>query len=341
MQFIACLYTKFFTYTYLHFQPDLKTNWAFLLWKSSQPAHSTQSVWKLYQTWALMDEKQRNAWTTAGQSIQSISRLGHGAVQETVVKVMRTITDGGKTTPTNSNAVAVNRAGLATRRAADIQAKKDDDETNTDEDYGSPKAGVVMANRKASLSPVKTIRRSLVKRTMSNSGSGDVKECFAEKVISRRMNTARNYYEYSVKWCDYPNTWEPRNHFDKAPEILAEFERLLPKPKPQPTVAVPALASRPVRNSKVRAVDQVKQWCSPGESESAANADLKRKNADSDYAEAEDSSQDEAAGSSPSPRKQIKSTTQVVSRGAGTGGQVRYYQKVSCFNFRLHQSDAV
>lgn len=102
----------------------MKTNWAFQLWKSSQPSHVAENVWKLYKTWATMDEKQRSAWTTAGQSIQSISRLGTGAVQETVVKVMRTITDGAKPAPVTAAAsIVANRNAVAARRAAGMQVK--------------------------------------------------------------------------------------------------------------------------------------------------------------------------------------------------------------------------
>lgn len=70
---------------------SIKQNWAFLLWKASQGNALTQNSWKLYQSWTQLDARQQAAWITAGQSIQTISRLGTGNVQETQVKVMRTM----------------------------------------------------------------------------------------------------------------------------------------------------------------------------------------------------------------------------------------------------------
>lgn len=78
------------------FQPDLKKNWAFQLWKSAQANASSMTAWKLYQTWAQLDEKQQATWITAGQTIQTISRIGTGSVQETQVKVTRTVTGSVK-----------------------------------------------------------------------------------------------------------------------------------------------------------------------------------------------------------------------------------------------------
>lgn len=73
-------------------QTDLKNSWGYALWKSSQGAALLQNPWKLYQNWVQLDSKQQAAWIMAGQSIQTISRIGHGAVQETQVKVVRTVT---------------------------------------------------------------------------------------------------------------------------------------------------------------------------------------------------------------------------------------------------------
>lgn len=200
-----------------------------------------------------------------------------------------------------------------------------------------------------STNPPTLINRYLVKRTMTASATQiEVRECLAEKVTSRRMNAKRATYEYFVKWSEYEGTWEPKSHFEKATELIAECDRKLAKQKgitmpagsPGVTMtttvaAAPITPGRPERSSKARAVSTMKTWCNTGDQSAQAtttNIDLKRKNTDSDYAEGEYSSQDESFGAmSPSPAKQIKATPPVVQKMVG-GIIQRHYQKVSfCF----------
>lgn len=205
-----------------------------------------------------------------------------------------------------------------------------------------------------STNPPTLINRYMVKRTMNTSPTHiEVRECLAEKVLSRRMNSKRNTYEYLVKFSDHENSWEPKSHFEKAAELLAECDRKLAKAKglaaqaqastatsPVVVLSSPAAAAaaaaavaagRPARGSKARAVDTLKQWCNTTEGAAAAaqaGGDLKRKITDSDAGEAEESSQDESSfGMSPSPKKLLKTSPQIVQKMVG--GTVRYYQKVN------------
>lgn len=299
-------------------QPDLGQNWAFLLWKSAQANSSSMNSWKLYQSWAQLDSKQQAAWVTAGQTIQTISRIGHGSVQETQVKVMRTVTGPVKSEP---------ELMMTPKAAPDADADT---------------AGKIKADKNPyqkvdnSTNPPTLINRYMVKRTMNSSATHiEVRECLAEKVTSRRLNAKRNTYEYFVKWSDFEATWEPKSHFEKAQELITECERKLAKQKAAATAspvvvaqtAAAATPLRPERSSKARAVSTLKTWCNTGDAQQAGG-DLKRKNTDSDYAEGEYSSQDESfAVGSPSPSKQIKTSPLVVQKAGG--GQLRYYQKVS------------
>ena len=184
--------------------------------------------------------------------------------------------------------------------------------------------------------------RYMVKRTMNSSAAHiEVRECVAEKVTSRRLNTKRNTYEYYVKWAEFEGTWEPKSHFEKAPELITECERKLAQQKAAAlanassavAAASPNAAGRPERTSKARAVNTLKSWLNTGEQAgqsalSPSGNDLKRKNTDS---EAGESSQDESFGAgSPSPNKQLKiasASSQIVQKVVG--GQVRYFQKAA------------
>lgn len=287
------------------FQAEIKENWGFNLWKSTQSDAAEQNSWKQYKNWCVLSKQQQQGWISAGQSIQSIARLGHGNVQEAQVRVVRTVPDYK----------VVGKQEPATVKVEEAAIKQEPSPT--------------------------PLKRYIVKRTMNIIGNRiEVRELAAERVTSRRLNGKKNQYEYMVKWLgSYENTWEPRSHFDKAPELLEECERKLSKPKVvgapmAAAVPSPAEAGRPVRSSKVRAVGQLKQWTNSEEKGAALAAELKRKITDSDYAEAEDSSQDEGVGGSPTPRKQFKASPQMAQKVVG--GPVRYYQKVSgdCICFR-------
>lgn len=98
--------------------------------------------------------------------------------------------------------------------------------------------------------------------------------------MAKRMNPRKRENEYLVKWEFKPQTWEPASHLDTCKDLIDNFEVLLAKQKemrlksqqstPQATQAppsatstptvVPSTPNRPVRSSKEKAINQVKQW---------------------------------------------------------------------------------
>lgn len=272
-----------------------------------------------------MDNKQQAAWISAGQSIQTISRVGHGSVQETQVKVMRTVT---KEEPEALN------SPIAVAKTQEQDENKAEPQNNKPSTPQPTTAGT----------PAAAQQRYLVKRTMNSTPTHmEVRECYADRVLSRRMNVKRKMFEYMVKWFDYENTWEPANHFDKAHEMLAECERKLAKQKAAQAAAVAAAggAASPATNqaaaiagipggvSVVRTTKAAKPLATTNAAAAAAN-ELKRKNTDSDSTiEAAESSQDESFTSTSSPSKMMKGNNSVQIISKVVGGQVKYYQKVS------------
>ena len=103
--------------------------------------------------------------------------------------------------------------------------------------------------------------------------------------MAKRMNPRKRENEYLVKWESKPQTWEPASHLDKCKDLIDNFEILLAKQKEMrsksqqqqqqqlhqtqqaqpvatstPTTAVTPSQGRPVRFSKEKAINQVKQW---------------------------------------------------------------------------------
>lgn len=108
--------------------------------------------------------------------------------------------------------------------------------------------------------------------------SGIIEKAAVEKIMAKRMNPRKRENEYLVKWESKPQTWEPASHLDTCKDLIENFEILLAKQKEMrsksqqqmqptqpvatstPTPAIPTTPNRPVRFSKEKAINQVKQW---------------------------------------------------------------------------------
>lgn len=122
-----------------------------------------------------------------------------------------------------------------------------------------------------------------------------------EKILAKRFNPRRREHEYLIKWeklNQQDNTWEPLSHIEDCKDLLDIFESQLAKQKEQRakqsgavTTASPSMVTstpaRPARFSKVKAMNQVKQWVSSGTANSVDDdsntSPGKRKLDDSDY----------------------------------------------------------
>lgn len=178
--------------------------------------------------------------------------------------------------------------------------------------------------------PLKAVPRGVFigKRTIKTTPSTiEVTDCLVEKIMAKRQNSGTKNEIYLVKWANMDsdqNSWEPLSHLEKCGPLIENLERQL---KGKGMDLNSPDANRPARNSKVKALDQVKQWCADEDGIGGVASELKRKNTDSDYAGG-DSSQDEALGS-PTPKKQLRiesmSVQQAVIR-AGQTGNVKIFQ---------------
>lgn len=124
----------------------------------------------------------------------------------------------------------------------------------------------------------------IVQRLISRTDpvNGNIEKAVVEKIMAKRMIPRQREYEYLVKWESKPQTWEPASHLESCKDLVENFEVLLAKQKEMrmksqqqqniivsapapaatstPTVATPTTPGRPIRFSKEKAINQVKQW---------------------------------------------------------------------------------
>lgn len=127
----------------------------------------------------------------------------------------------------------------------------------------------------------------IAKRTIPDSATNETEEQTVEKILAKRFNPRRKEHEYLVKWENFThdqNTWEPYTYLKVCPQMLDLFEKQLARQKEQRAAMAAKQASetksketggannnsfesnedksplRPGRNSKAKAMDQVKQW---------------------------------------------------------------------------------
>lgn len=299
--------------------------WAFLLWKASQlNSEETANInsWKLYQTWVKMDETIRETWVVAGRTIQSFGRMGQGNLQEMPVKITKTVVDTAtkdeKKEPIKKPSI-LNRTPITTinKTSPPIRA------------------------------PIKPVSR-IAKRT---SADNTLDEETVEKILAKRFNPRKKQYEYLVKWENYThdqNTWEQLPHFDQCKHLLEHFEEQLARqkeqrakfqqvnqnnaktPTPVKSIANTTISpSRPTRNSKSKAIDQVKQWCAADEESGGITITSMKRKMQSSADEEDDMTDDPDDDFGNNLAKKIKTDNPAVAqalRKAEQSGNVRIVQ---------------
>ncbi|XP_026673136.1 flocculation protein FLO11 isoform X2 [Ceratina calcarata] len=258
--------------------------WAFLLWKDSQKDHqdgsgdrdSTNS-WKLYQKWCKMDTHIRDSWIAAGKTIQTFTKISNAKMQE--VPRQNQIGTEGKP-------IVVRKV---IRNGQPEDDSKKDNKTLEAKNQKNESVDEVEKKEKPKLKPSIKPKGKSTKPDDDRNSSDE--EYTVEKILAKRFNPKKRCSEYLLKWEGYghdQNTWEPAEHVATCKNLLDEFERNLAKQKelkaaqqqanakamgrgqiqktiikteakPGPSTA--AQVGRPMRSSKSKAMDQVKQWC--------------------------------------------------------------------------------
>ncbi|CAL7935612.1 unnamed protein product [Xylocopa violacea] len=262
--------------------------WAFLLWKDSQiqqegsDRDSTNS-WKLYQKWCKMDTHIRDSWIAAGKTIQTFTKISNAKMQDAPRQNQISTNAEGKP--------VVVRKVIRNGQPED-DSKKDSKTTESKNQKTNESFDEVEKKEKPKLKPSVKPKGKSSKAGDEDRNSSD-EEYTVEKILAKRFNPKKRCSEYLLKWEGYGhehNTWEPAEHVATCKHLLEEFERNLAKQKeikaaqqqanaktagrgshlaqktvikaeakPGPSTA--AHVGRPMRSSKSKAMDQVKQWC--------------------------------------------------------------------------------
>ncbi|XP_076169522.1 chromodomain-containing protein chromator isoform X2 [Ptiloglossa arizonensis] len=263
--------------------------WAFLLWKDSQIQQEGQdkdstNSWKLYQKWCKMDTHIRDSWIAAGKTIQTFTKISNAKMQD-VPRQNQSSNAEGKP--------VVVRKVIRNGQPEEADSKKDGKglEAKNQKHYESFDTEGEK-KEKPKLKPSIKPKGKSSKAGDEDRDSSD-EEYTVEKILAKRFNPKKRCSEYLLKWEGYGhehNTWEPAEHVATCKHLLEEFERNLAKQKelkaaqqqanakaagrgghpaqktvikaeakPGPSTA--AQVGRPMRSSKSKAMDQVKQWC--------------------------------------------------------------------------------
>ncbi|XP_011065669.1 PREDICTED: flocculation protein FLO11 isoform X1 [Acromyrmex echinatior] len=264
--------------------------WAFLLWKDTQVQDSSDkeasNAWSLYQKWCKMDTKVKEAWVTAGKTIQTFTKISNAKMQDTLMQ-SNTNVEGAK--PIIVRKVVRNGQPEETGEAKKDSAKSLETKTQKNESMEIE----VDKKEKPRLKPSIKPKIKSGKATIEEDADLSNEEYIVDKILAKRFNTKKRCSEYLIKWEGYPhenNTWESAEAVAACKSLLDEFERSLAKQKEskaaqqhantkvvgrvslpqksvikaetsQPGPSTAAQAGRPMRSSKSKAMDQVKQWC--------------------------------------------------------------------------------
>lgn len=204
--------------------------WAFCLWKNKESRVSTVdntlSSWAVYQKWCKLPDEERNMWVTSGQTLLSLNKIRVAKMQEVKFKTKRE--------------ELKDQSGQDSKGSGDLtKALKFNSEIS-----------IVPSNKK--------LQRK-----------DELQEFVVEAILGKRFNTRKKQWEYKVKWENFDEgqaSWEPVDNMVSCNDLITEFEEKLKRekiknesPKKEDTYDMLS-GSRPQRNSKKKALNQVKQW---------------------------------------------------------------------------------
>jgi len=91
-------------------------------------------------------------------------------------------------------------------------------------------------------------------------------EFVVERVVARRYNQKKRYFEYLLKWEGYPaeqNTWEPAENMSACSHLIKQYEETLVKNGPTSTTGKRPGPGRPRKIEQIQNIGLVKPKVSP------------------------------------------------------------------------------
>ncbi|BES96471.1 Chromo (Hypothetical proteinRromatin Organisation MOdifier) domain [Nesidiocoris tenuis] len=283
----------------------IPTIWAFLLFKNALVKKHpekyggviSESSWKLYQKWCNMPENARNTWVAAGASVMNYltleEKLGYkGSPGSKHIKFSGEV-DPKRPVVMKKFCQRDQSGGMMKIRPGGMISSSDQRSSFSED---SEQGKMRLDDEDSQDIPIDNTLQAKKNALREE-------EFVVERIVSRRFNPRRKQYEYLLKWEGYPpeqNTWEPAENLEACQHLLKAFEESLNK---QAMKKMKSLANqmastssgtsnsqinnfgRPVRSSKQKAMNQVKQWCGSIMPDSEIESMMKRPVADSDEEE--------------------------------------------------------
>ncbi|XP_058805266.1 uncharacterized protein LOC131672209 isoform X2 [Phymastichus coffea] len=250
--------------------------WAFLLWKDThiqQDSPDKDTSWNLYKKWCQMEPHVRECWIAAGKTIQTFTKISNTKMTDVPRQQGTITTEGGRR-------LVVHK--LIRNGQPENSGKKE-----------------IKPDIKMKLEPIEKgkvkLKPSIKPKAKNESGENaedSDDDYIVEKILAKRFNPKKKVYEYLLKWEGYAhehNTWEEvENVSATCKQLMDEFEKNLAKQKELKALHVqksiakanqmgvgfhkeikrenvkagPSTSSpkRPMRSSKSKAMDNVKNW---------------------------------------------------------------------------------
>ncbi|XP_060529547.1 uncharacterized protein LOC132703984 isoform X2 [Cylas formicarius] len=292
--------------------------WGFVLWKTkylkSAEDDSQPSAWGIYQKWCKLSQQDKNAWITAGQSIQFDTRIGNAKITEAKGKhsfsqraddsdpLALESVDSNKE---NSEIIDEHNSSNLIKKSIVKPVKLNNDVT------------ILPSTKNSDPNSNKAIRTTKIFSTQKQ-------EYAVEKILAKRFNPRRKTWEYQIKWENFgsdSNTWEPVSNLSHCKQMLEQFEDQLKRVKEEKAKAAGAVikgrgrpaklgakgvssqfipiapkpsssssgssmdftsGGRPQRNSKQKALNHMKAWCGNISDEEGGPGGVKRAHDDDD-----------------------------------------------------------
>ncbi|KAJ8985990.1 hypothetical protein NQ317_013874 [Molorchus minor] len=252
--------------------------WGFTLWKNKQAkmfenAEKMPSSWLIYQKWCKLPQIDKDAWITAGQTLQFCTKIGTAKVQEFKVKAQ------------------LNQEEQDPLALDGFDSNKENKQSTT-EVMKKTVVKPIKLNNDVTILPSPKNSESNSNKAMRTVRSTEKHEYVVERIVAKRFSPKRKTWEYQIKWENFPseqNTWEPISNLNHCKQMVEEFEQQLkrlkaekakqlaaamsPKPRGKPVKIGQVMSTpgssfradstpgRPQRTCKQKALNQVKAWC--------------------------------------------------------------------------------
>ncbi|KAK0160399.1 hypothetical protein PV328_007811 [Microctonus aethiopoides] len=254
--------------------------------------------WKLYQKWCKMAPHVRESWVTAGKTIQTFTKINNAKMTEVRTVSHTNVTPDNKI---GTKQPIIVRKVIRNGQPEEASEMKKDIVVKTETKSHTPGEISTLHEKKIVHPRPKTFIKPKVKpgKGANDTDEPNDEEFAVEKIMAKRYNTKKRCAEYFLKWEGLSsefNTWESAEVVTPCKFLLEEFDRNLAKQKEmkelkaqqsaqqqqgtkiiasrpsmqktivktEPSKPGPSTAAqicRPMRSSKSKAMDQVKQWC--------------------------------------------------------------------------------